>query len=156
MDKTKAFYALNVGSIPTETTIFSHKNIYMRTFLIVLTTASFIIGGLYYDFQRIKPLEEKNLTELEYECWKETAQILHDSLKNTTGRDVPVPVLIYFKVKTLEEVPERGKFTESCAPCWILHPKITTDEQKEKLLHIQELYFNDYELAEEVRAKRSI
>lgn len=140
----------------------------MRTFLIVLTTASFIIGGLYYDFQRIKLLEEKNLTELEYECWKETAQILHDSLKNTTNRDVPVPVLIYFKVKTLEEVPEpeilnsgnqnslRGNFTESCAPCWILHPKITTDEQKEKLLHIQELYFNDYEFAEEVRAKRSI
>jgi len=126
----------------------------MRTFLIGLTTASFIIGGLYYDFQRIKSLEEESLTELEYECWKETAQILHDSLKNTTGRDVPVPVLIYFKVKTLEEVPEQGSFSESCAPCWILHSKITTKKQKEKLLHIQDLYFNDYELAEKVREKK--
>lgn len=126
----------------------------MRTFLIVLTTASFIIGGLYYDFQRVKSLEEKNLIELEYECWKETAQMLHDSLKNTTGREVPVPVLIYFKVKTLEEVPERGNFPESCAPCWILHPEITTEKQKEKLIHIQEIYFNDYELATEVREKK--
>lgn len=128
----------------------------MRTFLIVLTTASFIIGGLYYDFQRIKLLGEESLTELEYECWKETAQILHDSLKNTTGRDVPVPVLIYFKVKTLEEVPERGNFTENCAPCWILHSKITTEKQKNKLLHIQELYFKDHEFAAEVRAKHSV
>ncbi len=147
---------MDVGSIPTETTIFSQIKLHMRTFLIVLVTASFIIGGLYYDFQRVKSLEKKNLTELEYECWKGTAQMLHDSLKITTGREVPVPVLVYFKVKNLEEVPERGTFSESCAPCWILHPAISTDEQKEKLLQIQEIYFNDYELAAEVRAKHSI
>jgi hypothetical protein len=128
----------------------------MRTLIIVIITASILLGGYCYEIQRVAKLEERAKLELEYDCWKNTAQILHDSLLATTGRDVPVPVLIYFKVKTLEEIPDSILTNESCAPCWILHSEINTDDEKNRLLDINELYFNDYELAAEVRAKRSV
>jgi hypothetical protein len=114
------------------------------------------LGGYYYEIQRVAKLEQRANLELEYDCWKTTAQILHDSLLATTGRDVPVPVLIYFKVKTFKEIPDSILTNESCAPCWILHPAINTDDEKNRLLDINELYFNDYEFAAEIRANRSI